>query len=67
MIIDAHHHLWRFNAAEFGWMDDSMKVLKQDYLPGDLEKEIKKAGVSGTVVVQARQIIQETRWLLEHG
>ncbi len=65
MVIDSHHHLWRFNEAEFGWMDDSMKVLKRDYLPADLENEIEKAGVSGTVAVQARQVIDETRWLLE--
>ena len=65
MIIDAHHHLWSFNEADYTWMDESMKVLKRDYLPTDLEKEIKKAGVSGTVAVQARQIIEETRWLLE--
>jgi L-fuconolactonase len=65
MIIDAHHHLWSFNEADYGWMDDSMKVLKQDYLPADLKQEIEKAGVTGTVVVQARQIIEETRCLLE--
>ncbi len=65
MILDAHHHLWRFNKTDYGWMDDSMEVLKQDYLPSDLEKEIGNAGVSGTVVVQARQILDETRWLLE--
>jgi len=65
MIIDAHHHLWSFNEADYGWMDDSMKVLKRDYFPSDLEVEIKKAGVTGTVVVQARQILEETRWLLK--
>lgn len=67
MIIDAHHHLWSFNEADYGWMDDSMKVLKRDYLPADLEKELEKAGVSGTIVVQARQILEETRWLLEQA
>ena len=67
MIIDAHHHLWKFSEADYGWMDDSMKVLKRDYLPADLEKEIEKAGVSGTIVVQARQIIEETRWLLQQA
>jgi len=67
MIIDAHHHLWSFNEADYGWMDDSMKVLKRDYLSADLQEEIAKAGVSGTVVVQARQIIEETRWLLEQA
>ncbi len=65
MIIDAHHHLWKFNSDDYGWMDDSMKVLKRDYLPADLENDIVNTGVSGTVVVQARQIIKETSWLLE--
>ncbi len=65
MIIDAHHHLWKFNTADYSWMDDSMKDLKKDYLPFDLEAEIRKTGISGTVVVQARQILEETRWLLE--
>lgn len=65
MIIDAHHHLWQFNEKDYGWMDDSMGVLKRDYLPEDLEAEIKKVGVTGTVVVQARQIPEETEWLLE--
>lgn len=65
MIIDTHHHLWNFNAYQYGWMDGSMSVLKRDYLPGDLEKELSNTPVTGTVVVQARQIIEETRWLLE--
>jgi L-fuconolactonase len=65
MIIDAHHHLWQFNEKDYGWMDDSMGVLKRDYLPDHLEKEIKKTGVAGTVVVQARQSLEETEWLLE--
>jgi L-fuconolactonase len=65
MILDAHHHLWKFSEKDYGWMDDSMSVLKRDYLPSELEKEISKAGVTGTVVVQARQTVEETRWLLE--
>lgn len=64
-IIDAHHHLWKFNREDYGWMNDSMKVLQRDYLPPELETEIAAAGVTGTVVVQARQKLQETRWLLE--
>jgi len=65
MIIDAHHHLWKYNSDEYGWMDDSMKVLMRDFLPSDLEQEIGVVGVTGTVLVQARQTIEETRWLLE--
>ena len=65
MIIDAHHHLWKFNEAEYAWMDNSMSILKQDYLPADLEKQLNGSNVVGTVAVQARQNLEETRWLLE--
>ena len=67
MIIDAHHHLWNFNTKDYGWMDDSMEVLRRDYLPAELEAEIEKTKVIGTVVVQARQSLEETRWLLEQA
>jgi L-fuconolactonase len=66
-IIDAHHHFWMYNSVDYGWMDDSMKVLKRDYLPDDLETKITEVGVSGTVVVQARQLLEETTWLLEQA
>jgi L-fuconolactonase len=65
MIIDAHHHLWKFSEEDYGWISDTMSLLKKDYLPADIEKELNGAGVSGTVVVQARQSLEETRWLLD--
>ena len=65
MIIDAHHHLWEYKQMEYAWINDAMYILKRDYLPGDLEQELSHAAVSGTVVVQARQSLEETRWLLE--
>jgi len=65
LIIDAHHHLWKFNEADYAWMDKSMSILKKNYLPADLEKQLGGTDVVGTVVVQARQNLDETRWLLE--
>ena len=64
-MIDTHHHLWKYKPEDYGWMDNSMSVLKQDYLPEDMEQELLKTATTGTVVVQARQSIDETRWLLE--
>lgn len=61
--IDAHHHLWRYNAAEFPWMGEGMEALRRDYLAGNLEAVANRAGVCGTVVVQARQTVEETEWL----
>jgi L-fuconolactonase len=63
-VIDAHHHLWLYSATEYGWIDDSMAALRRDFLPADLLAELAKAGVNGAVTVQARQTLEETRWLL---
>ena len=65
MIIDAHHHLWKFNENDYAWMDESMSVLKQDYLPEDLADQLERSSVIGTIAVQARQSLEETAWLLE--
>nr|WP_218624011.1 amidohydrolase family protein [Granulicella sp. dw_53] len=63
--IDAHHHLWRYNAEEYGWLDEDMKAIRRDFLPKDLMAELAGAGIDGTVAVQARQTLDETRWLLD--
>lgn len=63
--IDAHHHLWQYSAAEYGWIDDAMRGLRRDFLPEDLTREMAAAGVDGAVAVQARQALEETRWLLD--
>ena len=63
--IDAHHHLWHYSDEEYGWIDDSMRVLRRDFTPADLAHEMQSAGVDGAVAVQARQTVEETAWLLE--
>ena len=63
--IDAHHHLWHYRPEEYRWIDYRMAVLKHDFLPNDLEKELATTGTTGTVVVQARQTLEETSWLLD--
>jgi L-fuconolactonase len=65
MRIDAHQHFWRHNPVEYGWMDDSMAVLRRDFLPGQARREMDGAGIDACVAVQARQSLDETRWLLE--
>lgn len=65
MKIDAHQHFWIYNAREYGWMGPGMEILKRDYLPPDLAPLLTSAGIEGTVAVQARQCLEESRWLLE--
>ena len=64
MRIDAHQHFWRYTAAEYDWIDASMASLRRDFLPPEARSEMDRAGVDGCVVVQARQTLEETQWLL---
>jgi L-fuconolactonase len=64
VLIDAHHHLWQYNARDYVWMTGSMSGLRRDYLIPELQTVINQSGVEGTVAVQARQTIEETEWLL---
>jgi L-fuconolactonase len=65
MRIDAHQHFWIYNQDEYGWIDDSMALLRRNFLPDDLKPELERSGFAGTVAVQARQTLEETRWLVE--
>lgn len=65
MIIDAHHHLWRYAPDLYPWISPGMGILQRDFLADDLLDEMEIAGVDGAVVVQARQDSAETEWLLE--
>lgn len=63
--IDSHHHLWRYTPEDYGWISDDMASLRRDFLLDDLQQEIATANVRGAVAVQARQTLEETRWLLD--
>jgi L-fuconolactonase len=60
--LDSHHHFWKYSGAEYGWIGDA--ALRHDFLPEDLHKELKGAGIDAAISVQARQKVAETDWLL---
>ncbi|TWT95150.1 amidohydrolase family protein [Neorhodopirellula pilleata] len=64
MLIDAHHHLWKFDPVQYGWIDDTKAVLQRDFLAPQLREIATENSIDGFVSVQARQSIQETRDLL---
>lgn len=65
MRIDAHQHFWIYSSSEYGWIGESMATLRRNFLPGDLQPELNRAGFDGCVAVQARQTNEETHWLLQ--
>ncbi len=64
MLIDSHHHLWRYSPEQYGWIDEEMSVLRRDFLAAELRQVASQSGVDGFVSVQARQTVEETESLL---
>ncbi|MFU8893327.1 MAG: amidohydrolase family protein [Luteolibacter sp.] len=64
MKIDSHHHLWAINDTDYVWMTDAHAVIRKNFLSAELDATMDAAGIDGTVAVQARQMIEETDFLL---
>ncbi len=65
MRIDSHHHFWNYSPTEYGWINHQMSVLKRDFAPSDLQQIMTESKIDRVVSVQARQTLEETRWLIE--
>jgi L-fuconolactonase len=63
--IDSHQHFWNYDSVRHDWINDEMKVLKQDFLPGDLSPILDENKIDGCVAVQADQSEKDTEYLLE--
>lgn len=62
-MIDSHHHLWNYSPEEYPWIPPGSPLARNQLL-AELERATTAAGVDGTVVVQARQVPEESDWLL---
>jgi L-fuconolactonase len=67
MRLDSHQHFWDYsrNSSDYVWMGTNDGVLKHNFLPGDLEPLMTRAGYNGTIAVQAREKREETDFLLD--
>jgi len=64
MIVDSHQHFWQVGRFDYPWMSPDVEVLYRDYLPAALAPVLNRNGVDKTIVVQASNSLEETRWLL---
>ena len=64
MKIDTHQHFWAVNDTDYPWMTDELDAIRRDFLPPDLKPLLDASGFDRCVAVQARQMIEETEWLL---
>ena len=37
MTIDSHQHFWNYDPVKHSWIDDSMSIIRKDFLPNDLK------------------------------
>ncbi|MBD0850215.1 amidohydrolase family protein [Maribacter arenosus] len=65
MTIDAHQHFWRYEPLKHSWIDDSIAVIRKDFLPSDLKKVFVENDIDGCVAIQADQTLQETEFLVQ--
>ena len=65
MIIDSHVHFWKFDRKKDSWISADKKLLRQNYLPEQLEINLRRNAVDGCVAIQASQSELETHFLVE--
>lgn len=65
MIVDSHQHFWQVGRFDYPWMTPKVEVLCHDYLPTALTPVLDRNGVEKTILVQASNSLEETRWLLK--
>lgn len=64
MRLDSHQHFWEYDPKQYAWITDKLARIRRSFLPPDLEPELKSAGLDGCIAVQARQSLDENRFLL---
>lgn len=64
-LIDSHQHLWVMSERAYDWIEPTFGVLYDDFTPERLEPEIKPAGVTGSVLVQAADTYADTFYMLD--
>lgn len=52
-VIDAHQHFWRSAAQQQPWRQPEHHGLERDFEPGDLDAELDRCGIDGTVLIQS--------------
>jgi L-fuconolactonase len=64
MRLDSHQHFWSYDESEYDWIDERMTPIRRDFAPSDLEPILRRNGFDGSVLVQVRQSLEETEYLL---
>jgi len=62
--VDSHHHVWRLDRGDYGWLTPAKAAIYRDFSLDDLRPHLAAAGIGATVLVQAAPTEAETRFML---
>jgi L-fuconolactonase len=62
--VDSHHHVWRIDRGDYGWLTPDLVPLHRDYTLADLAPHRESNAIVASVLVQAAPTIAETEFLL---
>ncbi len=65
--IDAHQHFWQYDPVRDSWIDDTMTVIRKDFMPEDLQPLLQQHQLNGCVVVQSDQSEDENTFQLANA
>jgi L-fuconolactonase len=63
--IDSHQHFWQIGRGDYHWMSPGLTKIYRDFGPADLQPFLAHYGIAQTILVQAAQTVEETRFLLD--
>lgn len=64
-IIDTHIHIWDLEKIHYAWLDGDTSILNRSYRFDELLPSFQKMQITGGVLVQAANNLEDTRWMLE--
>lgn len=63
-MIDTHQHLWMLSERRYDWILPEHGILNADFGPADVAADLARAGITGTILVQAADTYEDTMYML---
>lgn len=68
IMIDAHQHIWDRSRSPYAWLDnDGLEPIRRDIGLAEGLAHLDRAGIDGTILVQADDTAADTELMIEAG
>src|SRR6185437_1530721 len=63
--IDTHIHVWNLEQVDYPWLKGNTSILSRTYALDELETGRQAAGITGGILIQAANSLEETAWMIK--